>query len=99
VSGYGTPFTESEALLAILSGDEEAAEALVSAMFPGERSSLAKAADTLSGLCTERCAVCDEHMDVHDARGRVATYTGGLGSGGPRVLHHRTCPLPEDGES
>jgi hypothetical protein len=95
VNDYGTSFTETEALLAALSDGEEAADALVKEMLPGERRALARACDALSALCTERCAVCDGYMR-YEARGDGTAYVASYTASG-RVIHHRGCPLGEGG--
>ena len=51
MSGYGTRFTESEALLAILSEDPGTARRIVAEMLPGERRALTQAAEELARLC------------------------------------------------
>jgi len=50
---YGTRYQESEALLAVQSGDEDAAREILTGMLPRERWELARAADRLSELATE----------------------------------------------
>lgn len=99
MSHGGTPFAETEALLAVLDGDEDLAEAIVRHMLPGERQALARASIVLSDICESRCIVCDECVTLGGPRGNVATYVGGFGSGGPRLLHQATCPLPNGGSA
>jgi hypothetical protein len=47
---YGTSFTESEALLAIINEDSEHAEKIVNDMLPNERRLLVMACDELSAM-------------------------------------------------
>lgn len=91
-----TAFTETEALLACMEDDEAEADRIVKDMYPGERMALADAAGKLLDICRNRCEVCGERLVVGDPRGYVATYVGGVGSGGHRIAHHGTCPLPRD---
>ena len=54
-----TPFIESNAILAMQSGDLEEVRRLVSELLPGERRELANAATNLADLCRpEGCDVC-----------------------------------------
>ena len=86
-----TPYTETEALLAILNEDDDRADDLIKAMHAFERINLAKAAQLLASMCTSRCAVCDDFIPAGSPS--TATYVGGF-PGGQRVLHHTDCPLP-----
>lgn len=52
-SDYGTHFTESEALLAVVNGDYDEARAILAEMLPGELAVLRRHATSLSGLCAD----------------------------------------------
>lgn len=48
---YGTPFTESEALLAVTAEDAAEAQRIINEMLPNERRALMRACDMLSSMC------------------------------------------------
>lgn len=49
--GYGTGFSETEAILAVQDHDEEYASQVIGRMLPGERAVLGRAAERLAWLC------------------------------------------------
>lgn len=54
---YGTPFQESEALLALTAGDEDTAEAILRDMLPGELYALRVAARELIDMARSLTAI------------------------------------------
>lgn len=50
MSGYGTPFAETEALLAVQQDDWDEARRIIADMLPGERESLGRAACNLHDI-------------------------------------------------
>lgn len=88
-----TELVETNALMALLNGDQEEAEQLVKDEIGRiGRAALAKACQELASICLSRCEVCDEYMTAGDPRGWVASYPYGLSA--RRIQHHRDCPLP-----
>lgn len=82
---FGTNFTESEALLAVLSGADETAIRLVNDLMPGERSQLARAASRLALIADQMCESCKKFVPVSES-----VTTGGF-SRAYRRIWHRPC--------
>lgn len=77
---YGTNYTETEALLAVQSEDEDEARRIIDDMLPGERRRLAAAASRLASLCLLYCDNCDKRVEsISDL------VTLGVGREAPRV--------------
>jgi hypothetical protein len=60
-----TPYAETEALLAVMNGDEEEALRLVDELLPGERAALVKHLRKLAHIAddTQRCVECKRPVD------------------------------------
>lgn len=87
-----TPFADTEALLALLRGDTEAAQNIIDEMLPGERRTLHEAARELANRSDDRnrCGGCGRYIDTNDARHDITV--GRLG--GPTTRWHRNCYQP-----
>lgn len=60
-----TPFADTEALLALMRGEPEAAQDLIDEMFPAERRALHAAAEQLAGRSDDgnRCPGCGRYVE------------------------------------
>jgi hypothetical protein len=80
-----TPYAETEVLLAVMSGDEDAALALLADMTARERRALQEYADEVSRLAWSWCAGCGNPI----RRGDRELSRGPRG--GPFTRYHQEC--------
>ncbi len=83
-----TPWLETEALLAVMSEDEDEALRILDEMLPGERRAFVEHLDRLSLLAddTQRCQGCGKLADPLASVSRVS-----IGFGRSREHWHREC--------
>lgn len=84
-----TPYLETEALLAVMNGDEEEALRIIDEeMSPRERRTFIDQLDRLSLLAddTQRCPRCKKLVDPLASVSRIS-----VGFGSPREHFHREC--------
>lgn len=84
-----TPYIETNALLAVMNGNDDEALKLVDELLPGERANLVKHLSRLSALADDRyrCRGCGQ--TTANNRASTVIYSGYLG--GPRAAWHREC--------